>query len=88
MHAYHNEVRHCIFIMKQLTLVNSLNLPVSVNIYIAYIKLAAMSYTFIRFVIHAVFIIKLGWSVCTCLTQLYIAVLDKYIHTNLVLYIH
>ena len=46
MHVCHNEARHCIFIMKQLTLVNSLNLRISVNIYIAYIKLAAVSYTF------------------------------------------
>jgi len=35
--------------MKQLTFVNSLNLPVSVNIYIAYIKFAAMPYTFISY---------------------------------------
>jgi hypothetical protein len=45
MHVCHNEVRHYIFIMKQLTLVNSLNLLVSVNIYIAHTKLAAMPYT-------------------------------------------
>jgi len=53
----------------------------------------------IRLIIPVVFIIKLDWSVCTCLTQLYdgrdmyfytylcchIVVLDKYIHSNLVL---
>jgi hypothetical protein len=49
MHVCHNEVRHYIFIMKQLTLVNSLNLTVPVNIYIAYIKLAAIPYTFISY---------------------------------------
>jgi len=49
MHVCHNEVRHCTFIMKQLTLVNSSNLRVSVNIYNAYIKLADVSYTFISY---------------------------------------
>jgi hypothetical protein len=35
--------------MEQLTLANSLNLPISVNIYVEYIKLAAMPYTFISY---------------------------------------
>jgi len=31
---------------------------------------------------------QLEWSVYTCLTQLYIVVLDKYTHSNLVYYKH
>ena len=34
-------------------------------------KIMYMTFIIIRIVIPVVFIIKLDWSVCTCLTQLY-----------------